>query len=250
MAKSKPEPPQDRDAIAAQHGYFAWSRDPAVGLFAVLPLWLCYEGLRFFLTPDERNGAEVLLLEVLGRIGAGGAMALRVAFLLLVFVAMRSVIRRHVPWGRVTLVIALEGTVYGLLLGPLADALATPAVRMLSLVGDQRRLVADLVGSLGAGIFEELVFRLGLLSLLVYLWLRAARAFALPQALGAVFAVVCSAVLFSWFHHFWGDPFDPGVFLFRTMAGVILGFLMWFRGYGVCVYTHALYDVHYFLTNR
>lgn len=251
MVKSGVEPPvSDRDAIAAQHGYFAWSRDPAVGLFAVLPLWLCYETLRMFLTPAERNGAELLLLDAIGRLGAGGGIALRLGFAVLVVLALRSVLRRHVPWVRVTLVIALEGTVYGLLLGPLAGALASPAARLLDAGGSDGRLVADLVGSLGAGIFEELVFRLGILSLLVYLWLRAARAFAMPRTLGAVLAVLCSALLFSWFHHFWGEPFDRATFLFRAMAGVILGFLMWFRGYGVCVYTHAMYDVYYFLTHR
>ena len=41
-----------------------WSRDPAVGLFAVLPLWLCYEVLRLTLAPEERNGAELMVSEV------------------------------------------------------------------------------------------------------------------------------------------------------------------------------------------
>jgi membrane protease YdiL (CAAX protease family) len=63
-----------------------------------------------------------------------------------------------------------------------------------------------------------------------------------------VLAVVVSAVLFSLHHHLRED-FDRGVFLFRTMAGVLLGFLFWFRGFGVCVYTHAMYDVYYFLTH-
>jgi membrane protease YdiL (CAAX protease family) len=71
----------------------------------------------------------------------------------------------------------------------------------------------------------------------------------LPQALGGVLAVVVSAVLFSLHHHLRED-FDRGVFLFRTMAGVLLGFLFWFRGFGVCVYTHAIYDVYYFLTHE
>ena len=134
------------------------------------------------------------------------------------------------------------------MLGPLAGALADPAVRFLGSDVMHPRLVQDLVGSLGAGIFEELVFRLGLMSLLVWMWLRATSAFRLPRALGGVLAVVVSAVLFSLHHHLRED-FDRGVFLFRTMAGVLLGFLFWFRGFGVCVYTHAMYDVYYFLTH-
>ena len=33
------------------------------------------------------------------------------------------------------------------------------------------------------------------------------------------------------------------------MAGLLLGALFVLRGFGVCVYTHVMYDVHYYLTN-
>lgn len=227
-------------------GYLHWSRDPAVGLFAVLPLWLCYEVGRWWLSPDERNGAEVLLLDALGRLGPGGVVALRVLFVLGIAAAAASLLRRQIPWARVAMVSALEGMVYGLLLGPLSGALATSASRML-VAGD--RLAQDLVGSIGAGIFEELVFRLLLMSTLAFLWLRATRAFALPHWLAGALAVLLSALMFSGFHHLWGETFAPGVFLFRTMAGVLLGVIFWFRGYGVCVYTHAMYDIYFYLTH-
>jgi hypothetical protein len=243
VAKS---PPDDR---AAERGYFAWSRDPCVGLFAVLPLWLCYEALRFLLTPSERNLSEWFLLDTIGRLGPVFGTALRLLFGLAVFLAMRSVVRRQIPWARVALVLVLEGMVYGLLLGPLASALADPAVRWLA-ASSRDSLLQDLVGSLGAGIFEELVFRLGLMSLIVWLWLRARPVGRGPRVLGGVVAVLISAVLFSLHHHLRDEPFEAGVFLFRAMAGVLLGFLFWFRGFGVCVYTHAMYDVYYFLTHR
>lgn len=241
MAKSRPEP-------AAEGGYFAWSRDPAVGLFAVLPLWLCYEGLRLWLTPAERNGAELLLLDALGLLGQRGAILLRILFAGCVAVAAWSLLRREIPWLRVALVSALEGTVYGLLLGPLAGALATSAARVLTAAPNRPGLVPDLVGAMGAGIFEELVFRFGLMSLLAWLWLRTAKAHRLPRWVGGLVTVVVSALLFSWFHHLWGEPYTASAFLFRTMAGLLLGALMLARGYGVCVYTHAMYDVHYYLT--
>lgn len=247
MAKSKPEPKQEEPS--EPHGYFAWSRDPAVGMFAVLPLWLCYEGLRLSLAPAERNLSEWLLLDLMARLGPIAGAALRIAFGVSVFLAMRSVVRRQIPWAHVTMVVVLEGTVYGLMLGPLAGALADPATRLLGTFSIHPRLLQDLVGSLGAGIFEELVFRLGLMSLLVWLWLRAANVFRMPRAVGGVAAVVISAVLFSLHHHL-REPWDQGVFMFRAMAGVLLGFLFWFRGFGVCVYTHAMYDVYYFLTHE
>lgn len=240
MALKKP------DSVRSSRGYFAWSRDPAVGLFAVLPLWITYEFLRLLLAPAERNLSEWFLLDAFRRLGPTFGLVLRVAFAVGVFVAMRSVLRRQIPWLRVSLVLVLEGTVYGLLLGPLAGALAEPAMRMLGVVPAGGRLLQDLVASLGAGIFEELLFRLGLMSLLVWLWMRTAVPLGLPRVLGGVLAVFLSAALFSWHHHL-REPFEASVFLFRAMAGVILGFLFWIRGFGVCVYTHAMYDVYYFL---
>lgn len=247
MAKSKAEPSPAAPEVAP-HGYFAWSRDPAVGLFAVLPLWLAYESTRLWIAPSERNLSEWFLLELVQRLGPGVSTALRVGFGLLVFVAMRSVVQRQIPWARVTLVVVLEGLVYGLMLGPLAGALADPAVRMLGAFDIDPRLYPNLVGSLGAGIFEELVFRLGLMSLVAWFWVRATGSHPGVRALGGVFAVLVSAALFSLHHHL-REEWDSGVFVFRAMAGVLLGFLFWFRGFGVCVYTHAMYDVYYFMTH-
>lgn len=221
-----------------------------MGLYAVLPLWLLYEGLRWSLSPAERNGAEVLLLDGLGLIGARGVRVLSALFLAAVLAALISLRLRQIPWLRVALVSALEGTVYGLLLGPLAAVLATSAHRLLGPLVADERLLPQLVGALGAGIFEELVFRLVLLSMLLWLGLRAARAFGLPRVVGGGAAVMITALVFAGFHH-WptGEPFTADAFLFRTMAGVLLGVIMLLRGYGVVVYTHAMYDVHYYLTH-
>lgn len=231
----------------APGGYLAWSCDPALGLVAVLPLWAVYELLRMLLTPADRNGAELLLLREFDRIGGHGLLALRAAFAVLAAFAARSLVRRQIPWLRVAGVLILEGSVYGLMLGPSASALTSSAVRILDAGASDGTLTANLVGSLGAGIFEELVFRLGLMSALVWIGLRTVRAWALPGWIAGVFAVVTSALAFSWFHHVCGEEFERTRFVFRTMAGLLLGALMWARGYGVCVYTHTVYNVYFYL---
>ena len=223
-----------------------------MGLFAVLPLWLTYIGLRATLTPNERNGAEQLLLQQLQHLGDRAHLVTSVLFGILVTWSAATLMRYRVPWLRVAAVIMLEGLVYGVLLGPIASAMTSSANRMLAaapladdILGGS--LVANLVGSIGAGVFEELVFRLGLMSLLVWLFMRAVRGFGLPGWVAGVFAVVVSALVFSWFHHFCGEQYDRGRFVFRTMAGVLLGLLMWARGYGVCVYTHTVYNLYFYL---
>jgi len=230
--------------------YLVWSRDPAVGLFAVLPLWIVYEGLRLLLTPADRNGAELLLIRQIDRFGGHGLLVLRAAFAALTLFATVSLLKRQIPWLRVAAVLILEGTIYGLMLGPIAAAMTSSTVRLLDIGAEPgvSALTANLVGSVGAGIFEELVFRLGLMSALVWIGLRAVRAWSLPPAVAGVFAVVTSALVFSWFHHLCGEPFEQKRFLFRTMAGLLLGVLMWGRGYGVCVYTHTVYNVYFYLS--
>ncbi|MCC6671431.1 MAG: CPBP family intramembrane metalloprotease [Planctomycetes bacterium] len=253
MPKSKPEagPPRPQ----APGGYLHWSRDPAVGLFAVLPLWLLYEALRLTLAPHERNGAEAILAEALGLLGPQAVLILRGVFAFTVLVAAWSLHARAVPWAKVAAVSALEGTLYALLLGPLAAILATSSQRVLQAAAPgsaQGSLAADLVASLGAGIFEELFFRLILLSLLAYVAVRACAAFGVPRPLGVAFAVLASALLFALFHHLGPEapPVHRGVFLFRTCAGLLLGILFVARGFGVAVYTHSIYDVVFYLTNR
>ena len=85
------------------------------------------------------------------------------------------------------------------------------------------------------------------MSALVWSGMRAVRGWGLPRWVAGAFAIVVSALVFSWFHHLCGEPFDRGRFVFRTMAGVLLGLLMWARGYGVCVYTHTVYNMYFYL---
>lgn len=236
---------------SAPSGYFTWSRDPAMSLFAVLPLWLLYEILRLLLAPSERNGAEALVGESLHALGPHAITMMRIIFACTVLVAAWSLHRRNVPWVRVAAVIALEGAVYGLMLGPTASALVASSHR-LHLGPPPPNLAGDLVASLGAGLFEELVFRLALVSILTILVARPCELARLPRAAPAVIAVIASAFAFSFFHHVGAGapPIERDVFVFRVAAGGLLGFLFVVRGFGVAVYTHALYDVHYYLTHH
>jgi len=104
-------------------------------------------------------------------------------------------------------------------------------------------LVARMVMSVGAGVWEEATFRLGLLSGLRSL---AGRVVGMRPIFAAAFAFGLSSAIFSAVHHIppYGDPFSIGVFTFRMLAGVFFGLLFVFRGFAVAVYTHALYDLY------
>lgn len=97
------------------------------------------------------------------------------------------------------------------------------------------------VGFLGAGIFEETVFRL----LLIPAMYGIARALQTPRVMATTLAVTGSALLFSVAHHV-GEPvdgFEWYVFIFRWMAGVYFAWVFILRGFGIAVGTHIAYDV-------
>ena len=88
VAKSKKD---DAEAPAEPRpsGYFNWSREPAMGLFAVLPLWIAYIVMRWTLAPNERNGAELLLLQQVGRLGGSAHLYVSAGFAVLIAFAAR-----------------------------------------------------------------------------------------------------------------------------------------------------------------
>jgi membrane protease YdiL (CAAX protease family) len=58
-------------------------------------------------------------------------------------------------------------------------------------------------------------------------------------------AVLLSAALFAAHHHppVGSEPFSTAHFLFRTLAGIYLGVLFVWRGYGLAAGTHVAYNV-------
>jgi membrane protease YdiL (CAAX protease family) len=101
--------------------------------------------------------------------------------------------------------------------------------------------VVVLITFVGAGIYEEVLFRLLLLSGLLGL-LKLAD---LPAVLRLVLATTVSALLFAAAHHVGpnGEAFDGYVFLFRSLAGLYFALLFQLRGFGIAVGAHASYDV-------
>lgn len=95
--------------------------------------------------------------------------------------------------------------------------------------------------SLGAGLYEELFFRVLLVSALIWIF---NKLFTKKWA-SITAAVVLSATLFSAVHYIGslGDPFTIGSFLYRFTFGLFLNLIYVLRGFGVAAWTHAIYDL-------
>ena len=96
--------------------------------------------------------------------------------------------------------------------------------------------------SLGAGIYEELLFRVVLVTALAWL---AEGVFGWRPAIAGLWAVLLGAIVFSAVHYLgpYGDRLTPYSFIFRMIAGVFFSALYVMRGFGITAWTHALYDV-------
>jgi membrane protease YdiL (CAAX protease family) len=95
--------------------------------------------------------------------------------------------------------------------------------------------------SLGAGLYEELFFRVILVGVLVWLFSKVFE----KKWLVYFTAAILAATLFSAVHYIgeYGDSFALGSFLFRFLFGLALNVIYVIRGFGMAAWTHALYDI-------
>lgn len=229
--------------------YWQLSRSPRYTILFAVPLILAYEGLAWLLeggaASGVRNGADVLLKSLFLTLGGGRGLLL--FDLLLVGIGLTLVWRDRGPlrpaifagmFGEAVGLALLFGSVAGILTALLLRGPSVLAVGGLKDLG----LSTQLMLSLGAGIYEELLFRVILVSGLAWL---ARRAFGWIPGAASLFAVVVGALIFSAFHYIgpYGDAWQLQSFVFRFIAGLLFSGLFVLRGFGITAWTHALYDV-------
>jgi membrane protease YdiL (CAAX protease family) len=148
------------------------------------------------------------------------------------------------------ILLAIPLIVLSLMLNRSAPAVPANAAWLPSLQGleGSQELWMQIITGIGAGIYEELVFRLILIGLLMIL-LQDFLGFQKVPSITA--SVLISAVLFSVHHHIFfingqfgaGEEFLVSKFVFRMLAGAYFALLYAFRGFGITAGTHACYDI-------
>lgn len=208
---------------------------PLDSLVFLLPLIACYEVSSF--TARDRVIASDLLRRFVELFGPAGMWAPGIVVVVILLAThMASGERWRVHWRRVGLMY-LEVV---LLASPLLVLNWT-----LPMIGGgplEKDMFHRIAMGLGAGVYEEMVFRLILISLLVMV---GTDLFHLERMPVAVASVLASALLFAGHHHkpFGAEAFAISPFLFRSLAGVYLSVIFWYRGYGSAAGCHAAYNV-------
>jgi len=238
-----------------QH-YLQQSRRPLVSLAFVVPLLVLYEGGIVILGPQAvRNGADVWLRQFLDSLGFSQYFllpALTVGLLL----AWHHV--AHERWqvsAGVLYTMLLECAVLGVglvLLARVQGLLVASALEGVThapreqlevpwVMAGRGAFLGRMLGYLGAGIYEELLFRLMLVPPLV----AAAARFCTHPGTRVAGVVIITSLVFSAAHYIGphGESLDAFTALFRFTAGAIFAVLFVYRGFGIAAGTHALYDI-------
>ena len=230
-------------------GYFSATRHPWASVLFLVPLLAVYEiGVLAFHNgqPDAlRNGADVWLRDRLADYGIAFAWAAP-ALLVLVLLLSSWWSWSQRPREPITTVfgMTLESVLFAVALWGFSrnfHTLLGHAGVTFTSVRFQNVPEGQVVNFIGAGVYEEVLFRLGLFGLLYFVL----RLLVLPKSMSLLLAALASALFFSAAHHFGsvGEPMDTAKFLFRTAAGLLFTAIYVTRGLGVAAGAHAGYNI-------
>ena len=234
-------------------GYFERSKQPLEILALIAPLVVLYEiGLIFFLRGSHgtlTNGAHESLLRFFSNFGVDPTrlnlptLALPAVALIVVMIVWQILVRK--PWSIHLPTVggmAIESALFALSLLVFAQLISRAFTPAMPDSISQLTLFGKISISIGAGLYEEMIFRMVLLSLLHTVFVDLLR---MPERWGIGVAIGISAVLFALYH-----PLKTGAGVldvrraaFFLLAGVYFGVLYVVRGFGIAVATHALYDI-------
>jgi len=224
--------------------YLLKSRTSFYSFLFTLPLFFLYEINILFLSWDDilvvRNGADFLMRNILESFDIYGLYGLGLVFFLGLLVTYIFFIKedqqQEVNVNFLFIMLA-ESMLWSVVLYFL---LFKFMVLLMNPVG--KTILQQVTLAIGAGIYEEFLFRVlliaGLSGILgfVFMW---------DKTFKNIIAVVLSGGIFSAFHFMgeYGDFFSMELFLIRFFAGLILGVLYMYRGFGITAYTHSIYDL-------
>lgn len=236
--------------------YFSLTRTATYSFLAALPLFLAYEALILVVNGGSemqvRVGADIWIKEAMSALGAPGMFSIGILVLLLGTAVFRSERKKQIPIrSEYFLAMIAESLLYAVVVAVIVSYIVglvfAVDVSVLPAAGDEVRplyrpgMVEMLVLSIGAGLYEELVFRVLLVGGLFW----GIRHFTSSRVSAYLVAAVIGALAFSAVHYVgaFGDSFELSSFFFRFLFGLALNGLFLIRGFGVAAWTHALYDV-------
>jgi len=228
-------------------GYMDDVHRPVTCLVFLLPLVIFYE-VGLFLTSSNIAGVQndrviafQLLQQFLGLFGATGYYLPGLAGVAILVAWQVASGDRWVVKGRTLWIMTLESLFWAV---PLVVLVRVENVfaRAMAAVSEgvlPNTWFGDFLLSVGAGIYEELLFRLILITVLTIVFMDI---MGISEGPAIFMIMIISAVLFSLYHYL-GEPFQLNSFVFRAFAGGYLAGIFILRGFGITVGCHVMYDL-------
>ncbi|HLR26643.1 MAG TPA: CPBP family glutamic-type intramembrane protease, partial [Fodinibius sp.] len=227
--------------------YFSSTNSLLYSYLISLPLLLLYEVLIFIAQPDSehvvRISVDVWIKTLFSYFGQNVlSITLILVALIGIFILYRD--REKLSSLRTGYFIGMlfEAALYAFFLSIL---ITTAVGSLLQLAGpsavESLSFLQQMALSLGAGLYEELFFRVILVSALLWMF----KHFFTKKAAAYTVAIILAAVIFSLVHYIGalGDSFTFSSFLFRFLFGLALNAIYIWRGFGMAAWTHAIYDL-------
>jgi len=262
----------EQESRSTNTSYFYLSRQPLHVLLFLTPFLVAYElGAMVYLSAHDGNQAQqIAAWGMLARTFASlGVVGYHLPAILLVTVLLIWHLLERDPWTirlPVLVGMAMEACVLTVPLTIMAMLIAgsssEPAAAVLgwfqhgsgveaaqgvpSASVDNIAALSEgarLTIAIGAGLYEELLFRMLLIAAVHAVLVDVMK---LPNWLGSVLAVVAAAAAFALYHHVpgsGGSPQTTSNMVFFFVAGLYFGAIYLIRGFGLVVGVHALYDM-------
>ena len=199
--------------------------------------WLQFVGM-----PTEiRNGADVFLRQLIMGYSEYSE-SIYGLILIIVFFVIMSFNQNAVKRGRLKLTFLIYMLAESILWSFGFIILMSISENLILSILERNIIPEQFYLAIGAGIWEELLFRFGAIGLALSLL---TKIIGYSGIFSTLIAILFASVLFSLFHYLgpFGDVFTYKSFYLRTLAGIFLGLLYIFRGLGITVYTHIFYDM-------
>lgn len=227
--------------------YFSTTHTLLYSYFVSLPLLLMYEFLIYLSQPDTdqivRISVDVWIKTLFSYIGRDVlSISLIVIAIIGFFVIYRERKRLSSLKASYFFLMVAEASVYAFVLALLISTTVSNLLHIIQVQPvETLGLTQKLALSLGAGLYEELFFRVILVSSLLYIFKNQFT----KQNMAYALAMILAALIFSAVHYVgaMGDPFTFGSFLFRFLFGLALNAIYIWRGFGMAAWTHAMYDL-------
>ena len=223
--------------------YFQKSESPFYSFIITLPMFLVYELGLFLMRGTEfsyiKNGADVFIEEAISTLGFDIFYLSSSLFLLVFFVIAYYQKKNYQSFTihkSYLAIMLLESFIYASLL---LIFLGNMGLYLMDI--SVENIQFNLILSLGAGIYEELIFRVFFLFIfyrLIQFIFKSMSHFSTQ-----FFALFISSILFSLFHFMGSESFSQDAFTIRFIAGILLGLLYINRGFGITAITHSFYDI-------